>query len=109
MIGSAPMRLEADEVGKWLRGEDPSRIEALWHKIFRGMTYVGTRGATTAAISGIDLRHEFEVAAPRAGLTPGQTRQAQVNGLAMAFLPESEKTALRAARAARASTEESKR
>ncbi|MEJ2255466.1 MAG: adenosine deaminase [Woeseiaceae bacterium] len=61
------------------------------------------------AISGIDLRHEFEVAAPRAGLTPGQTRQAQVNGLAMAFLPESEKTALRAARAARASTEESKR
>ena len=61
------------------------------------------------AISGIDLRHEYEVAAPRVGLTPGQTRQAQVNGLAMAFLPESEKMALRAERAARASTEESNR
>jgi adenosine deaminase len=46
------------------------------------------------AISGIDLRHEYEVAAPRAGLTPEQTRQAQANALAMAFLPESEKQAL---------------
>jgi galactonate dehydratase len=44
-----------NEVGKWLRAEDPSRIEAIWHKIFRGLTYVGTRGATTAAISGIDI------------------------------------------------------
>jgi galactonate dehydratase len=44
-----------NEVGAWLEGEDPERIEAIWHKIFRGMTYVGTRGATTAAISGIDI------------------------------------------------------
>jgi galactonate dehydratase len=44
-----------DQVGAWLKGEDPSRIEALWHKVFRGLTYVGTRGATTAAISGIDI------------------------------------------------------
>ena len=44
-----------DQVGDWLRGEDPERIEAIWHKIFRGMTYVGTRGATTATISGIDI------------------------------------------------------
>jgi galactonate dehydratase len=44
-----------NEVGAWLRGEDPSKIEALWHKIFRGLTYVGTRGATTATISGIDI------------------------------------------------------
>jgi adenosine deaminase len=47
------------------------------------------------AISGIDLRHEFEVAAPRAGLSPAQTRQAQANALEMAFLSESEKQALR--------------
>jgi adenosine deaminase len=46
------------------------------------------------AISGIDLRHEFEVAAPRAGLTPKMTRQAQANALEMAFLPEDEKRAL---------------
>ena len=44
-----------DEIGQWLRGEDPERIEAIWHKMFRGLTYVGTRGATTAAISGIDI------------------------------------------------------
>lgn len=46
------------------------------------------------AISGIDLHHEFEVAAPRAGLTPELTRQAQANGLEMAFLSRSEKTDL---------------
>ena len=46
------------------------------------------------AISGIDLRHEFEVAEPAAGLTPGQARIAQANALEMAFLPEDEKAAL---------------
>jgi adenosine deaminase len=46
------------------------------------------------AISGIDLRHEFEVAAPRAGLNPEQTRRAQANALEMAFLPKEEKAAL---------------
>ncbi len=44
-----------DQIGTWLRGENPANIEAIWHKIFRGMTYVGTRGATTAAISAIDI------------------------------------------------------
>ena len=46
------------------------------------------------AISGIDLRHEYEVAAARAGLSPQQTRQAQANALEMAFLTEQEKKAL---------------
>ena len=46
------------------------------------------------AISGIDLRHEFEVAAPRARLSPKMTRQAQANALEMAFLSEDEKRAL---------------
>ena len=46
------------------------------------------------AISGIDLRHEYEVAAPRAGLTPAETRQAQANALEMAFLSDAEKEAL---------------
>ncbi|MCB0095971.1 MAG: mandelate racemase/muconate lactonizing enzyme family protein [Caldilineaceae bacterium] len=44
-----------DHIGDWLRGEDPQNIEAIWHKIFRSFTYVGTRGATTAAISAIDI------------------------------------------------------
>jgi adenosine deaminase len=46
------------------------------------------------AISGIDLRHEYEVAAARAGLSPQMTRQSQANALEMAFLPEEEKRAL---------------
>jgi adenosine deaminase len=46
------------------------------------------------AISGIDLRHEYQVAAPRAGLTPAQARQAQANALEMAFLSDAEKRAL---------------
>ena len=44
-----------DQVGKWLVGENPEDIERIWNRIFRGMTYAGTRGVTTAAISGIDI------------------------------------------------------
>ena len=36
-------------------GEDPSRIEALWNKLFRQFTYLGTRGAVSAMVSGIDI------------------------------------------------------
>src|SRR3954452_15957571 len=43
------------EVREVLVGEDPARIEALWHKLFRLFTYMGTRVATTATISGIDI------------------------------------------------------
>jgi adenosine deaminase len=46
-------------------------------------------------VSGIDLRHEFEVAAPAAGLTAEQIRQAQINALETAFLSEEEKKKLR--------------
>ncbi len=45
-------------------------------------------------ISGIDLRYEYEVAAPAAGLTSDHTRQAQRNALAIAFLSEDERAAL---------------
>lgn len=44
-----------DQIGAWLRGENPANIEAIWHKVFRTMTYVGTRGATSAAVSAIDI------------------------------------------------------
>jgi galactonate dehydratase len=43
------------EVREVLIGLDPSQIEAIWHKLFRMFTYMGTRGATTALISGIDI------------------------------------------------------
>lgn len=46
------------------------------------------------AVQGIDIQHEYHVAAPAAGLTPAQIRQAQINGLEMAFLSAAEKQAL---------------
>jgi adenosine deaminase len=52
-------------------------------------------------ISNIDLAYEYRVAAPAAGLTPEQIRQAQQNALETAFLPEAEKRELRARAAAR--------
>ncbi|MCW7762792.1 adenosine deaminase [Photorhabdus luminescens] len=47
------------------------------------------------AVEGIDIRHEYEVAAPAAGLSIAQIRQAQINGLETAFISDSEKQALR--------------
>ena len=47
-------------------------------------------------VSGIDLRHEYEVAATAAGLTREQIHQAQINALETAFLSKEERTALRA-------------
>ena len=38
-----------------LVGEDPTQIELLWHKTFRSFTYMGSRGATSHAVSGIDI------------------------------------------------------
>ena len=52
-------------------------------------------------ISGIDLRHEYEVAAPQAGLGREQIRQAQANALEIAFLSPAEKEELRRKCAAR--------
>lgn len=45
-------------------------------------------------ISGIDLPYEYEVAAPKAGLTPIEAHQAQRNALEVAFLSETEKKEL---------------
>jgi len=42
-------------------------------------------GSDDPAISGIDLRHEYNVAAPAAGLSPEQIRQLQANAVEMAF------------------------
>ncbi|GHA61467.1 adenosine deaminase [Photobacterium aphoticum] len=47
------------------------------------------------AVEGIELPHEYTVAAPQVGLTQAQIRQAQINGLELAFLSDSEKQALK--------------
>jgi adenosine deaminase len=50
------------------------------------------------AVSAIDLPHEFEIAAPAAGLSREQIRQAQINALETAFLSEAEKRELKEGR-----------
>ena len=45
-------------------------------------------------ISAIDLKHEYEIAAPATGLSPEQIHQSQSDGLTMAFLSEAEKSDL---------------
>ncbi len=42
-------------VSELLEGDDPKNIEKIWHKLFRHFTYMGSRGATTSVISGIDI------------------------------------------------------
>jgi adenosine deaminase len=46
-------------------------------------------------VSGIELAHEYRVAAPQAGLTAPEIHQLQRNGLEMAFLNHDEKRILR--------------
>lgn len=53
-------------------------------------------------ISAIDIKHEYEVAAPATGLSREQIHQSQRDGLDMAFLSEEEKTALQGKVAQRA-------
>lgn len=47
------------------------------------------------AVEGIELPHEYELAAPQAGLSPEQIRRAQINGLELAFLSDAEKSDLK--------------
>lgn len=57
---------------------------------------LATINSDDPGISAIDLRHEFEVAAPQAGLSREQIRQAQRNALDVAFLSPDERQALAA-------------
>ena len=43
------------ETNDLLVGEDPARIEALWHRMFRAFTYLGSRGAATSVVSAVDI------------------------------------------------------
>ncbi len=69
-------------------------------KTFLKHGLLATINSDDPTISAIDLRHEYEVAAPAAGLTQPQIRQAQINALKAAFLSDAERDSLmqRAAR-----------
>lgn len=65
-------------------------------KTFLEHGLLATLNTDDPGISAIDLPHEYNIAAPAAGLTPGMIHQAQRNALEVAFLPAAEKEALRA-------------
>ena len=54
-MANAAVAAYIDRMGTMITGDNPNNIEAIWNKLFRSMTYVGTRGATTAAVSAIDI------------------------------------------------------
>ena len=37
------------------KARTPTQIERLWHKLFRGFTYMGSRGAAVECVSAIDI------------------------------------------------------
>ena len=65
-------------------------------KLFLEHGLLATINTDDPGISAVDLHYELEVAAPAAGLSPAQVRQAQENALKVAFISEREKAALAA-------------
>ncbi len=43
------------QLNELLIGDDPAKIESLWHKTFRAFTYMGSRGAASHVVSGVDI------------------------------------------------------
>jgi len=64
-------------------------------KFFLEQGLLATINTDDPGISAIDLHYEYDVAAPRAGLSAELCRQAQGNALETAFLTQEEKQALR--------------
>jgi galactonate dehydratase len=52
---SALVAAAASRLGPLLIGEDPSRIEYLWHKLYAGFNSLGSVGFVSALISGVDI------------------------------------------------------
>ncbi|QQO60659.1 adenosine deaminase [Providencia manganoxydans] len=64
-------------------------------KMFLQHRIIASINTDDPAVEGIELAYEYEVAAPKAGLTPAEVEQAQINGLTMSFLSDNEKQQLR--------------
>jgi galactonate dehydratase len=52
---SAMVAAAASRLGPLLVGEDPSRIEYIWHKLYAGFNSLGSHGFVSALISGVDI------------------------------------------------------
>ena len=64
-------------------------------KTFLEHGILATINTDDPAVQGIEIGHEYQVAAPAAGLSQQQIRTAQENGMKIAFLSEAEKVAIR--------------
>ncbi|WP_370972334.1 adenosine deaminase [Enterobacter wuhouensis] len=64
-------------------------------KTFLEHGVLATLNTDDPAVQGVDIIHEYNTAAPQAGLSREQIRQAQINGLEIAFLTPAEKQALK--------------
>jgi adenosine deaminase len=63
-------------------------------KLFLNHGILACLNTDDPAVEGIELPHEYLIAAPKAGLSNEQIYQAQKNGVTLAFLSESEKQTL---------------
>ncbi|MBV9172950.1 MAG: mandelate racemase/muconate lactonizing enzyme family protein [Chloroflexi bacterium] len=52
---SAVVAAAASQLGPLLIGEDPTRIEYLWHKLYASFNSLGSHGFVSALISGVDI------------------------------------------------------
>jgi adenosine deaminase len=68
-------------------------------KQFLAQGLLATLNTDDPVISNLDLKFEFEQAAPAAGLSADEIAQAQANALEIAFLTPAERAALLARRA----------
>jgi adenosine deaminase len=64
-------------------------------KLFLDLGIPATINTDDPGISGIDLPYEYNIAAPKAGLSEAEIRQAQENALTIAFLSKEEKIELK--------------
>ncbi|QUG75581.1 adenosine deaminase [Erwinia sp. E602] len=64
-------------------------------KSFLDHGILATINTDDPAVQGIEIGHEYRVAAPAAGLSQQQIRTAQENGLKIAFLSDAEKASIR--------------
>ncbi|MDQ3701785.1 MAG: mandelate racemase/muconate lactonizing enzyme family protein, partial [Chloroflexota bacterium] len=52
---AAVVAAAASKLGPLLVGEDPSRIEYLWYKIYSSFNSLGSLGFASALLSGVDI------------------------------------------------------
>jgi adenosine deaminase len=64
-------------------------------KTFLDHGILATLNTDDPAVEGIELPYEYEIAAPRSGLSDAEIRQLQINGLEISFLSNAEKIELK--------------